>query len=385
MRRRRDSVSVMPRRISASGPGRTDDDRNEEGTSDLEVTAGRVARPPSRGPRCGPSPPRASRAHAVPSAPRRPPVRVKRSRRRPTHHEEPPTNMTSRPRPTTHSKTWDDRERRATLLNLGFGLVVIAALLLLLIAWGVSWYNDHLSAAGTVNGQTITKDAWSKQVAINEFRADYQKRRIRTLLAAGQISAADAENRNAALDQRLQQVDALSLEQLVDGTIQAQLAASQGVTVTPADIDASLKQEATTPELRHAWMIEVAPELASGASQAHRPGRRRRTGQGRPGGSGPEGRQGLGDRRQVRVHRREQGAGRRSRLHRQGLDPGPRVRRGTAGCVQGRPHRRGRGQRRQVPHRPRDGDRRPGRGRDADRPGHGRGHQPRRLPRRARP
>jgi parvulin-like peptidyl-prolyl isomerase len=175
--------------------------------------------------------------------------------------------MTSRPRSTTHSRTWDDRERRATLLNVGFGLVIVAALLLLLIAWGVSWYNDHLSAAGTVNGQTITKDAWGKQVAINQFRADYQKRRIRTLLAAGQISAADAESRNAFIDERLQQLDPLSLEQLVDGTIQAELAASQGVTVTPADIDAQFKEEATTPELRRAWMIEVAPELAGGASK----------------------------------------------------------------------------------------------------------------------
>ena len=97
--------------------------------------------------------------------------------------------MTSRPRSTARSRTWDDRDRRATLLNIGFGLTIVAALLLLLIAWGASWYNDHLSPAATVNGQTITKDAWGKQVAINEFRADYQKRRIRTLLAAGQIEA----------------------------------------------------------------------------------------------------------------------------------------------------------------------------------------------------
>ena len=45
------------------------------------------------------------------------------------------------------------------LLNIGFGLTIVAALLLLLIALGASWYNDHLAAAATVNGQTITKDA----------------------------------------------------------------------------------------------------------------------------------------------------------------------------------------------------------------------------------
>src|SRR3954453_23929688 len=36
-------------RMSASGPGRTEDDRNEEGTSELAVTAGRVARSPGTG------------------------------------------------------------------------------------------------------------------------------------------------------------------------------------------------------------------------------------------------------------------------------------------------------------------------------------------------
>ncbi len=152
------------------------------------------------------------------------------------------------------------------LLNIGFGLTIVAALLLLLAAWGVSWYGDHLSAAATVNGQTITKDAWNKQVAVNQFRADYQLRRIRTLLAAGHIGASEAETRQAVIQQRQQQVDSISLEQLVDGAIQAELAAKQGVTVAPADIDAQLTLEATSPELRHAWMIAVKPELADGAS-----------------------------------------------------------------------------------------------------------------------
>ncbi len=152
------------------------------------------------------------------------------------------------------------------LLNIGFGLTVIAAILLLLLAWGVSWYGDHLVAAGSVNGTSITRDELTKQVEINQFRAGYQKSRIRTLLAAGHIGAADAEARNNVLDQRLQQIGALSLEQLIDGTLQASLAAAQGVAVTPADVDARLKEEATTPELRHAWVIEVEPEVVAGAT-----------------------------------------------------------------------------------------------------------------------
>ena len=154
------------------------------------------------------------------------------------------------------------------LLNIGFGLTVVAALLLLLIAGGVAWYGDHLSAAATVNGQTISKDAYAKQLAINAFRVDYQSRRIRTLLAAGQMRTADATARQSLLDQRTQQADTIALEQLIDGQVQAELAAKQGVTVTPADVDARLAEEATTPEMRHAWMIEVKPEVPTGASVA---------------------------------------------------------------------------------------------------------------------
>jgi len=154
------------------------------------------------------------------------------------------------------------------LLNIGFGLTVVAALLLLLIAGGVAWYGDHLSAAATVNGQTITKDAYAKQLAINAFRVDYQSRRIRTLLAAGQMRTADATARQSLLDQRTQQADSIALEQLIDGQVQAELAAKQGVTVTAADVDARLAEEATTPEMRHAWMIEVKPEIPAGASVA---------------------------------------------------------------------------------------------------------------------
>ena len=46
--------------------------------------------------------------------------------------------------------------------------------------------------------------------------------------------------------------------------IMAQLAPAQNVTVTDADIDARMTDEATTPELRNASMIAVAPTLATG-------------------------------------------------------------------------------------------------------------------------
>lgn len=175
--------------------------------------------------------------------------------------------MTIRARPgSNRPRSWDDRERRTLLMNIGFGLTVIAALLLLAIAAGASWYGDHLAAAATVNGQTISKDAYRKQLAVDAFRLDYQQRRIRTLLTAGRIRTADAQNRQAFLDQRKQQANAIALEQLIDGAVMEQLATKQGIAITDADIDASLKEEATTPEVRHAWTIVVEPTLATGES-----------------------------------------------------------------------------------------------------------------------
>jgi parvulin-like peptidyl-prolyl isomerase len=170
-----------------------------------------------------------------------------------------------------HARTWDDRDRRSMLLNIGFGVTIVAALLLLIVAFAASWYDDNLAPAGSVDGQTITKDEYNRQLAINNFRIDYAQRRIRTLLTAGRIRADDAQARLQALDQRNQQASAIALEQLIDGRIMEQLAPQQGVTVSDADVDARLAEEATTPELRHAWMIAVEPTTPEGATEPDGP------------------------------------------------------------------------------------------------------------------
>ena len=153
-------------------------------------------------------------------------------------------------------------------MNVGFGLTVVAALLLLAIAYGASWYSDHLSAAATVNGQSISKDAFHRQLKIDAFRIDYQTRRIRTLLTAGHIRSSDAQSRLSVLQQYSSQANTVALEQLVDGSVMDQLAPKQGVTIADADIDARFTDEASTPELRHAWLIAVAPTLATGETTA---------------------------------------------------------------------------------------------------------------------
>lgn len=177
--------------------------------------------------------------------------------------------MTLRARPSgNRSRTWDERDRRSFLLNIGFGLTVVVAILLLGVAFGAKWYSDHLSPAATVNGESISKDAYQTQLKINSFRIGYQQARLRTLLTAQRIRTSDYENRISVLDQRTQQANVIALEQLIDGRILQQLAPGEGVTVSDADVDAQVTKEATTPELRHAWMIAIEPTLAAGETTA---------------------------------------------------------------------------------------------------------------------
>ena len=166
------------------------------------------------------------------------------------------------------TRHWDDGHRRHMLMNLGFGLTIAFAVLLLAVAGGVAWYGDHLAAVATIDNTNITKDQFNKQVAANAFLTDYQRRRVRTLLSAGHLWATDANGRISSLDSQASQADNIALQQLTDGTIMLDLASKNGVAVTDADITAKMTETATTPELRHVWQIVVAPTLAAGETTA---------------------------------------------------------------------------------------------------------------------
>jgi parvulin-like peptidyl-prolyl isomerase len=171
--------------------------------------------------------------------------------------------MTLRAKPVSRGSRrsgWDSGDRRTFLLNLGFAVTITVSVLILIgyAAW--SWYDDHYGAAATVDGTTITKDQLRSRYAIETFRIDYTESRIRTLQAAGRISEADAASQIEFLEQRRNSLPAITVERLVDVTLQARLAGEEGVTVTDAEVDAGLLDEATTREERHAWVIEVRPE-----------------------------------------------------------------------------------------------------------------------------
>ena len=159
---------------------------------------------------------------------------------------------------------WESQDRRNFLTNIAFGLVVVAALLILAVAVALAWYNDHLVAVGRVDGQAITKDELRDRVEIEDWRLLEQLRRVSNALGAGQISEEQAAGVQQQINAQREQVETIALERIIDNRIQAQLATEAGVSVSEADIDAKLTEEATLPASRHLWIIEVKPTISDG-------------------------------------------------------------------------------------------------------------------------
>ena len=177
--------------------------------------------------------------------------------------------MTFRARPTTRTGRHGGHEsdaRRNLYFNIGFGAVVILAVLLLVGAGAASWYGEHLTAVAVVNGETITKDGLRDRVAVEAFRLDTLESRTREKVNAGRMSAAQGQQLLNYIAQQKQSLTNTAFEGEIDTTLMLQLAPKQKVTVTEAAIDAQVTKDATTPESRHTFVITVTPETSTGAS-----------------------------------------------------------------------------------------------------------------------
>ena len=158
----------------------------------------------------------------------------------------------------------DSPDRRTLLTNVAFALVIVAAVGILLVAVLFNWYTEHLAPVGSVAGQTITKDELRDRTEIEGWRIREQERRLQNLVAAGRLTQAQAQSAVQVLQGQAQNLQGLALERIIDNRIQANLATEEGITVTDADIDAKLVEEATTPAGRHLWVIEVKPAITDG-------------------------------------------------------------------------------------------------------------------------
>jgi parvulin-like peptidyl-prolyl isomerase len=178
--------------------------------------------------------------------------------------------MTFRARPTTRTgrrSGYESDHRRNLYFTLGFGAVVILAVLLLVGAGVASWYDEHLAPVAKVNGETITKDALRERVALETFRLDTLQTQTSDKVNAGHMSAAQGTQLVNYIDQQRQQIDSLAYEREIDTTLLLQLGPKQGVQVSPAEVDAQITKDATIPESRHTYQIQVKPETSTGATE----------------------------------------------------------------------------------------------------------------------
>jgi len=178
--------------------------------------------------------------------------------------------MTFRARPTTRTGRRSGHEsdaRRNLYFNLGFGAVVVIAVLLLVGAGAASWYDEHLAPVAVVNGENITKDAFRDRVAVETFRLDTLESRTREKVNAGRMSASQGQQLLNYIAQQKEQVASQAYENEIDTTLILQLAPTRQVTITDEEIDAQVTEDATTPESRHTYMITVTPETSEGATE----------------------------------------------------------------------------------------------------------------------
>lgn len=170
--------------------------------------------------------------------------------------------MTFRAKPVvkrTHRPNWEADHRRNIYLNIGFGLVVLAALLILGAAAGASWYGDHWAAIAHVNGVGISKDDLSTRVNIDTYRLNQAEQQLRSLVSKGQMTQTEADSRTSTLEQERANIPSNALSELIDEELQRQLASKMGVSASDQQVSDALVKEATTPETRHVFMITVDP------------------------------------------------------------------------------------------------------------------------------
>ena len=180
--------------------------------------------------------------------------------------------MTIRVRPVDRARGPRNPNRRTFYTNLAFGGIVAISILILVLVAITTWYNAHLAAAATVDGQTINKDQFVERTTVERFRLQQLANRVTAEVAAGRLTAEQAEARIGAIQQQLDdQQGAFSssiIEKLIDTNLQARLAREMGVTVTPEQIDARILEDKTRKEERHAWLIAVKPEVIAPATKA---------------------------------------------------------------------------------------------------------------------
>ena len=156
----------------------------------------------------------------------------------------------------------ETEERQQALLTVLFIGTIVVVALIFIGALGVGWYNDNVRAVGNVGGTEISPQMLRDNVNLEQWRIARDEGRITQAQIAGTISADTASSKTSALDSKSQNLSTTALDSLVDTIYQSQLAPTNGINVSAADIDARYQQEISSAEQRHVYALAIAPQAA---------------------------------------------------------------------------------------------------------------------------
>jgi parvulin-like peptidyl-prolyl isomerase len=163
---------------------------------------------------------------------------------------------------------FEGEERQQATVTVLFIGAIILVVLALIGAVALAWYNDNLRPLARVGTVDIVPQLMRDRVAFETWRIGRDEDRVTEAQINGEIDAATASSRLSALNDQLSQLSTTGLDDLIDIIYQSQLATGEGITVTPADVDARLAQEVAGVEKRHMWEIVVKPTIADATNGA---------------------------------------------------------------------------------------------------------------------
>lgn len=177
------------------------------------------------------------------------------------------SNLRSRGGGAQQRRPLDPEERFQRRVTLGFIGLTIAAIVVIVLGLLWQYWDQHLKAVATVEGTSISRDQWVDRARLEDFRLEREDRWVTEAAAAGELTAAQADQRKADIANARQDVTSDSIESLIALTLQGKLAADRGISVTDADVDAAIAAAARRPDARRVSVIEIAPDADSATGE----------------------------------------------------------------------------------------------------------------------
>jgi parvulin-like peptidyl-prolyl isomerase len=135
---------------------------------------------------------------------------------------------------------------------------------LLLAALGLAFYNDNLRPLARVGGVEVGPQLVRNRLGLENWRITQEGHRLTQANIDQEIDADTFATRQSELEQRRQALTTTGLDDLVDVIFQSQLATTEGITVSDADVDAAYNELFLGVERRHVFQVVVEPTAAEG-------------------------------------------------------------------------------------------------------------------------